>query len=148
MKCYLLPIIGMALVATSCHSRDIAPDKVPSVVHNLLEMKYPLAQNIEWEKHEDFYEAEFKENDSTDISVRINEAGKLLMQKKDVSPAELSADIMKTLQERFKKYSVEDVERIEKDGIVYYQVELNGTTDVNVLFSTDGKNQKGIAYWD
>ena len=148
MKCYLLSIIGMALVATSCDSRDIAPDKVPSAVHNSLDMKYPLAQNIEWEKHKDFYEAEFKENDSTDISLRINEAGKILMQKKDVSPAELSADIMKTLQNRFKKYSVEDVERIEKDGIVYYQVELNGTTDVNVLFSADGKSQKGIAYWD
>lgn len=31
---------------------------------------------------------------------------------------------------------------IEKDGVVYYQVELDGKGEVNVMFSADGNGKK------
>ena len=42
-----------------------------------------------------------------------------------------------------------DVELLEKDGVSYYQVELEakGKKDVNLVLGTDGTEQK-IDYWD
>lgn len=150
MKGQLLTVVAVTLMTISCRSQDISPNKVPSVVLNTVKAKYPAAQDVDWEKHSNYYEAELDLNDSTEVTLRIDAAGTLLMQKQDVSVYELPNSITTVLQNQYKDYHVDDVEKLEKDGSVYYQVELerNGEKDVKRVFAADGREEKTIAYWE
>lgn len=137
-------------VVTACNNQNIQSHKVPSVVLNTLKAKYPVIQDVDWEKHNKFYEVEFDLNDSIEVTVRIDEAGKLVMQKQDIHVNELLATIIQTIQDKYNGYSIDDAERIEKDGLVYYQVELDGKgkKDLNLVFSAEGDNENNVSCWD
>jgi hypothetical protein len=142
--------IPLALCIASCSSQSISRDKVPSIVLNTFKAQYPNSNNVEWEKHGNAYEAEFDVNDSTEIVTRIDETGKLTMQKQDLALNELDPRVMTTIQSQYKDYTVDDVERIQKGSNVYYQVELKarGKKEMNLVFSADGREDKSIPYWD
>jgi hypothetical protein len=142
--------IALALCISSCSSQSISRDKVPSIVLNTFKAQYPNSDNVEWEKHGSAYEAEFDVNDSTEIAARIDEAGKLMLQKEDLTINELDPRVMTAIQGRYKEYAVDDVERIQKGSTVYYQVELKakGRKEVNLVFSADGREDTSISYWD
>lgn len=150
MKGQLITLMAATLISTSCSSQDISASKVPSVVLNTLKTKYPAARDVDWEKHNNYYEAELDLNDSTDVTVRIDDAGTLLMQKQEISVQELPNSIMTVIQNQYKDYRVDDVDRIEKAGAVYYQVELNRKLkrDLKRVFANDGREEKSIAYWE
>lgn len=150
MKRQIMIFIPMVLLIISCNGQDISRDKVPSLVLNTLKAKYPVSNDVEWEKHGNLYEAEFDINDSIEVSALIDETGKMVMQKRDVPNSELSSAIRTVIQNQYKDYMIDDVEKIEKEGAVYYQVELKGTLkkEVNLIFSTDGIEEKSISYWD
>jgi len=142
--------IPLALLISSCSSQSISRDKVPSIVLNTFKVQYPNSNDVEWEKHGSVYEAEFDMNDSTEIAARIDEAGKLLMQKQDLTIADLDPRVVAAIQGQYKDYDIDDVERVKKSGTVYYQVELKamGKKEVNLVFSADGKEEKNIPSWD
>lgn len=150
MKAFILSLCSSALLFSSCSSQGIASSKVPSVVHNTLKAKYPIANNVDWEKYGNVYEAELDINDSVEISVRIDDSGNLLMQKQDVPNNDLSTGIKTVIQDHYKDHRLNEVEKIEKNGAVYYQVELKGKgkKEVNLVFSADGREEKSISYWD
>lgn len=131
-------------------SQDIAASSVPSTVMNTFKAKYPAANNVEWEKYSNYYEAELDLNDSTDVAVRIDNSGKLLMQKQEIAVGELPGNIMTAIQNQHSGYKVDDVDKLEKDGAVYYQVELERAfkRDVKRVFSANGQEIKGMAYWE
>ncbi len=150
MKKQLLISISLGLITISCSSQNIPSDKVPSIVLNAFKAKFPVTNDVDWEKHKNLYEAELDINDSTEVTVLIDEAGKLVMQKQDIPVSELSSGIMAVLQNQYKEHRIDDVEKIEKDGVIYYQVELNvkGKRDLNLVFSADGREEKSISFWD
>lgn len=150
MKGKLITLVAAALISASCSSQDISASNVPSVVLNTLKAKYPAAKGVEWEKHGNYYEAELDLNDTTDVTVRIDEAGTVLMQKQEISVQALPASIITVLQDQYKDYRIDDVDRIEKAGTVYYQVELDRKRkpDVKRVFTADGQEEKTLAYWD
>ena len=150
MKREILILIPLALLIASCKGQNIAKEKVPSLVSNTLKSKFPTSNDVDWVKHGNIYEAELDINDSTELSVRIDESGKVLMQKQDIAVSELSAKIIIAIQNQYPGYTVDDVEKIEKDGSIFYQVELKGKgkKELNLVFSTDGKEEENIAYWD
>ena len=146
----ILILIPLALLIASCKGQNIAKEKVPSLVSNTLKSKFPTSNDVDWVKHGNIYEAELDINDSTELSVRIDESGKVLMQKQDIAVSELSAKIIIAIQNQYPSYTVDDVEKIEKDGSIFYQVELKGKgkKELNLVFSTDGKEEENITYWD
>jgi len=150
MKTRLIPFIIVAAVAASCSSKSIPPAKVPSVVVNTLRAQHPVAAGVEWEKHNDYYEVEFDMNDSTDVTLQIDPSGKVLTEKQDVGIAELPASIVQAVQTGYAGYRIDDVEKVSKDGSIYYQLELDGTgkKDLKLVLNGDGQVAKGIAYWD
>jgi len=150
MKREIVILIPLAFLIASCKGQNITKDKVPSLVSNTLKAKFPSTSDVDWEKHGNTYEAELDMNDSTELSVRIDESGKILMQKQDIASSELSINIATTIQNQYPGYTLDDIEKIDKDGTIYYQVELKakGKKELNLVFSTDGKEEKNIAYWD
>ena len=148
-KNYFL-FISVALLVAACGSQNVSRNKVPSLVLNTLKAKYPDTDHVDWKKQGNLYEVELDINDSVEIAVLIDDAGKFIMQKQDVADSELPAGIITAMQNQHKDYRVDDVEKIDKGGAVYYQVELKakGKKELNKVLSADGNEEKTIAYWD
>ena len=150
MKFILYSTIFIGILFSSCRAQDISEKKIPAVVLNSLKAKYPVAKNIDWEKHGTNYEAEFDVNDSAEISVQIDTGGNILMEKQDVSQSELGQAIVATIQEVYKGYVIDDAEKINKAGAVYFQAELEakGKKKLQLVFFADGREDKSTPYWD
>ena len=136
---YMILVVASLFSLYSC-SQDIPARKVPSVVLNTVQTKFVNANKIEWEKRKALYEAEFK-MDSIEYAVYVDSAGKLIMYKMDIKENELPAAVSEAIRTQYADYKIDDVEKIEKDGIIYYEIELDGKgkKDLELIFSTDGK---------
>ena len=143
MKSTILVVTASLFFLYSC-SQDIPNSKVPSVVLNTVQAKFGSANKIEWEKRNDLYEAEFK-RDSIEYAVYVDPAGKLVMYKMDIKENELPAAVSLIISTEYIGYKIDDAEKIEKDRVTYYQVELEGKgkKDLKLHFSADGKLAPG-----
>lgn len=146
-------IVGFLVVAgmvTACSNQEIASSKVPSVVLNAVSEQYPAKDNVEWKKLGKLYEADIDLNDSMDVTVQVNEAGQVMMQKQDITTAELPAAILSAVQAQYADYMVDEVEKVTKGSTVYYQMELeaSGKKDKKIVFSADGKEDSSMEFWD
>lgn len=153
MKQHFALLLVTGALATSCNSQDIAVDKVPAVVINAVSTQFPDAVGTEWEKKNALYEADFDMPDGTEVTVQVDGSGKILMHKKDVVLTALPAAIQTLVQAQYKDFTIEDVEAVEKEGAVFYQVELDGKglkrlKDKKLVFGADGKEATSFTYWD
>ncbi len=142
-----LCLAAFGLVFSGC-GHGIAENKLPSVVVNAVKGKYN-ASNIDWEKKNNGYEAEFLQGQS-EVTVLVNNAGNLLMQKSDVDTTAIPATIIRAINTTYAGYTMEDIEKLEKDNIAYYQFELEkkGSKDIKVVYKQDGNPAAGVSYWD
>ena len=144
-KLSAIPISVVLLI--SC-SEEIPSSQVPSLVLNVATDKYNSNQ-IEWEKNGSLYEAEIEVNDSTEISLQINEAGKLVMEKQDIPKNLVPANILTKIEREFSGFQLHDVEKVEKDSRLYYQFELKSNgKEFNLVFNEDGNEEKTVKYWN
>jgi len=147
MKKALLLITSLAFSAAAC-GQNIRTADVPSLVMNTFQTTFDKAVDIEWEKHKNLYVVDF-EMGTTDYEVKIDAAGKIVMQKQDISVLELPKAISEAISSKFGKYQIDDADKLEKDGQTYYQVELDkGLTEKKVVFTDSGQVTKAIAYWN
>jgi hypothetical protein len=72
------------------------------------------------------------------------------MQKHEITMNELPQSIIVYIQKQYKDYTIDEAEKIEKSGVVFYQVELEakGRKDLHLVFSADGREDRSIGYWD
>jgi hypothetical protein len=147
MKAVLFAVLLCSSGLVAC-SQDIKAEKVPALVQNALKLKFPDAVDIEWEKNKKFFEADY-DVAATEYAALIDASGKILMTKKEILATELPAAISASIQQNFADYEVNDLEQIEKDGAVFYQVELEKRNKaLKQVFSADGNINKALAYWD
>ena len=135
----LFYIIGLTLNA---HAQVIPQSQVPPVVLKAFQEKFASATEVKWETKSELYKAEFKVN-KRGHDVWIDKTGKITKTKEDFPKKDLPAAIQQQITSEFKAYKLDDADKIEMDGKVFYQVELDGTADDRkVLFSADGKVQE------
>ncbi|MGB8193452.1 MAG: PepSY-like domain-containing protein [Chitinophagaceae bacterium] len=146
----VLGVVGLSIVNVGCGGSHIAHEKIPSVVLNTLKAQYPITNHVVWEKDHDLYEADVRINDSTEVTICIDETGKLVMQKYDIPGAELPAPVVAAISAKYKEYAIEEAERLERAGRTYYQVELDHTRkkDLNLVFLPDGNEDRKMYFWD
>ena len=146
----ILLLIKAGLFLASCGSQNIAADKVPSVVLNTVKTKYPVNDDVNWERHKENYEAEIDVNDSTETTLLIDGSGRLLKQKMDIRDTDLPGSVSSALTQRYPDHTIDDLEKLEIGGVYYYQLELNkkGSKELHVVFTTDGHEDKSVEYWD
>ena len=145
---HVMTIVFLGLLA-SCSSRQIPSSKVPSVVLNMVKAKYPDVKEVEWIKIKNGYEAEIQLNDSTEFNMQMDGSGKLVMQKEDIAITALPPAIVAAVNTRT-GYTVDEAERMEKNGVTYYQLELEakGKKDLELVMTEDGKEAQAVAFWD
>ncbi|WP_221175692.1 PepSY-like domain-containing protein [Rufibacter immobilis] len=141
-----LSMLALSGLLMNCTQR-INMSNLPSVVQNSLKNHYPAATNPEWEKKGDHFEAEF-DIQGQEHTVLIDASGQVLMRKQDVATAELPQPVSGALQRDYQAYLVDDVEKVEKNGQTYYQVELeNNNQDLKKVYALDG-SVADVPYWD
>jgi len=147
MKNTILVVTASLFFLYSC-SQDIPNSKVPSVVLNTVQAKFGSANKIEWEKKNNLFEAEFK-MDSIEYVVYVDPAGKLVMYKMDIKENELPTAVSLAISTEYIGYKIDDAEKIEKDGVTCYQVELEGKgkKDLKLNFSAEGKLAQEMNYF-
>ena len=143
-----LILLGMAasMSLVSC-AQNISAKKVPSVVQNTVQAKFANASDIEWEKKSNLYEAEFNMG-TVEYTALIDANGKLVVYKSNMMEKDLPAAVSAAITREHSGYTIDDLEKVEKEGITYYQVELeaSGKKDMELVFSTDGSIASGISY--
>jgi hypothetical protein len=150
MKAYILAAALFSVITGSCQNQNISASKVPSIVVNKVQESYPGAKDVDWKKSKDNYEAEIQVNDSTEVSILVNTAGNKVMEKRDIRISEVPTEVTSALNSLYKDYKIDEADQIIKDGITYYQLELEakGKKDINVVFNANGSEEKSMSYWD
>ncbi len=139
-------VVGVVLAGCGNH---VSESKLPSVVVNTVKSKYSSSDKIEWEKRSNGYEAEVKSG-TNETKVLVDASGNIVMQKQEISKDSLPVAITDVINSTYKDYTLDEAERIEKAGVIYYQVELDGkgsTKDLELVFDANGKPAAGIDYW-
>ena len=138
------------MILSACNDRHIAADKVPSIVRNVVVGSYPELSQVDWEKYQNYYEAEANLNDSTELNMQISQSGALIMQKQDIGIEKLPAQVIAYLNANYKAYVVDDAEQVERNTKTYYQLELTSTgkRDIHLVITTDGKPERNVSFWD
>ena len=136
---YLFSLMLITTIAMASCAQDIPSSKVPSVVQNAVQIKYPAGSKIEWEKKNDMYEAEFSVN-KVEHTVLIDAAGKLIHVKTEVAENEVPSAILAAIKRDHADYKIDEIEKIDKNGMISYEVELEkkGEKDKKLIFSPDG----------
>ena len=122
MKLILLIAGAFSIALISC-GQDIPASKVPSVVINTIQLKFPNSGTIDWEKKQGRYEAEFSV-DSTAHTVVVHETGDILWYKTDILQTALPSAITSVISREQQGYTIDEIERINKGDTVYYRLEL------------------------
>lgn len=138
----------LAYVLGAC-STNTSSAKVPSVVRNALDARYPNAADVEWKAGPNGYEAEFGP-ERAEVTVNIASSGKFLRQKTELETAALPPVILEKIRADYNHAEIDDVEKVEADGLTYYQIELErkGAEDTELVLDADGRAQTQIPYWD
>ena len=141
MKSWLVLFYFAGLILNA-NAQVIPQSQVPPVVLKAFQEKFGSATEVKWEAKTELYKAEFKEN-KRGHDVWIDKTGKITKTKEDFPKKDLPAAIQQKITSEFKAYKLDDADKIEMGGKVFYQVELDGTPDDRkVLFSADGKVQE------
>jgi hypothetical protein len=127
--------ISIAALPIMACTQDIPTDKVPSVVQNAVATKFANASGIEWEKKNANYEAEFK-IDNIEHTVWVAPTGVLLWIKKELAIDKLPVVIAQGIRRDHPTLILDEADELEKDGIVYYQVELEkkNAKDIKLVY--------------
>ena len=141
MKSWLVLFYAVGL-AFNVSAQIIPQSQVPAAVLKAFQGKFASAPEVKWETKGELYKAEFKV-DKRGHDVWIDKTGKITKYKQDFPKKDLPANIQQQITNEFKVYKLDDADKIEMDGKVFYQVELDVTAeDRKVLFSADGKIQE------
>jgi hypothetical protein len=141
MKTWFILFCLTALTLT-IEAQNLPQSQVPSEVLNAFQGKFPNATEAKWEVKENLYKAEFKVG-SRGHDVWINKTGKITKHKEDFPKKDLPQIIQQKISTEFKGYKLDDADKIETEGKVFYQVKLDGTSDDRkILFTADGKIQE------
>lgn len=145
MKMYML--IVTVMLCTVLQAQDIPSSQVPPAVLSAFKAKFHDVSRVEWEKKGTLYEAAFDIN-RVDYKAVLNQTGKLEKYKHDIRASELPRPVSKTISTQYKDYRIDDVQLLERNGVTFYQVELDGEPhDQKVVFTKDGKVDSNEAYW-
>ena len=134
-------VAGLSPAVTA---QDITQEQVPSLVLNAFQSKFSNATDVEWEKKGDLFKVDF-EVGSADHDLWIDKTGSITRHKEEFSKTDLPEAVNQKIKTEFSGYRIDGVDKIETDGKVFFEVELDGKSDDrDVLFASDGSIQQKI----
>lgn len=147
-------ILLIALAVTFLQSCDENDDNglgnVSEATRAAFVIKYPSAQQVEWEVRNSYRVADFKQ-EGKDISAWFDNAGDWYMTETDI-PFDLLPDAVKSAfrQSEYQSWKIDDVDMIErKEMETVYVVEIEqGQDEMDLYYSHDGILIKSVTDTD
>ena len=136
----MISLAGVCISLAAC-GQNISQTKVPAVVVNSFQQQYPKTNDVEWERKGSLYEVEFETGLSgVDHKILLDSLGKITYHKVDINESELPEQVKSSISQQFAGYRVDDVKKIESNGLVTYTAELKKKPEEwKITFGFDGK---------
>lgn len=145
MKTLIVILLGAAGLCSAAAAQDMPQSQVPAVVQDAFQAKFKDIKGAKWGLKGELYKAEF-EIDKRKHEVWVDKAGVITRHKEDFPKGQLPEVIKQKLEKDFKGYKIDDADKIETGGKIFYQVDLDGTQDNRkLLFTADGQLQENKA---
>lgn len=113
--------------------------KVPEAVVQAFKSSFAEATNVDWDKENDQYEVEFEMN-SAEYEILYDINGGVVKLEGEITESELPEEVSSTLNSQFGDREIDEIEMIEENGRVVYEIELKGMVfDDKVRITSDGK---------
>lgn len=129
---------AIMLFATSAFAIN-GPEKVSATVKAAFEKNFTGAENVSWEKSEEFYFASFQLN-SKEVTAAYHENGQLVGLSREITTAQLPLNVSLAIGSKFEGYKLaETTTELTFDGQTsYYVIAQNSNKVVKLKCSTDG----------
>jgi hypothetical protein len=137
-----LMIAAIALFAWQfSNAQNLSQENVPALVVNALQQQFPKAVNVEWERKNDQYEAEFKNGlGGFEHKIMFDAMGKIAYHKQDLAEKDLPAALKNSLAKELPGFHLHDIEKIESGKVVTYKLEAQkGKEEWNLTLDAAGK---------
>jgi hypothetical protein len=122
-------IIQMIKTYKTSNSHDIIP---PTMLQQRFQTDFSKAYDVEWEVAGDIYEVEF-DIQNRDYKAYYHVKGNLLMYIQEINGAELPAIVKNAAENKYPKYSLDNVDKIQRGTEVLYKIEMeNKSSDMEV----------------
>ena len=143
MKTRRLNMLFAALMSSVIlNAQDIAQSEVPSAVLSAFQSKFQNPLEVEWKLKDGIYDVEFKIN-KREHEAWIDKSGTIKKHKEDFPKSQLPQVIRQKIETDFKGYKIDDADKIEENGEIFYEVDLDGANDDReLLFSASGELKK------
>jgi hypothetical protein len=136
MKCLML--LAAVFVFSAVSGQDLPLSRVPSEVITTFKAKFPEG-NI--------FEAKFEINHIRHRAM-LDGTGQLVMFKHKIQVAALPAPVKQMLDSLYKDYKIGEAEQLNRMGVIFYQVGLEGKPHNQKLVLTgDGQINNDQLYW-
>jgi uncharacterized protein with ATP-grasp and redox domains len=134
----ILVALAMMLAITQGNAQKISAKDVPANVKSSLEKNYAV-KDVDWDKEGTNYEASFEQN-GKDISLLFDASGAVLVTETEIKKDELPQSVLDTLTKDFAAYKIEETAKIETNGKISYEVEVEkGKQNFDLIFDVNGK---------
>lgn len=149
MQIFIFTGIMLGFTLISC-SRELPEKNVPSLVQNAFRTQFVEARDIDWQKSNHHYLVEFESGAAeSDHKAMFDTLGTMVLYKFDMAVSHLPSAVVEVIESQYQEYKIDDIERLQREGVTYYQIELEkGMREQHLVFSADGVLQNNIAYWD
>ncbi|HET8754228.1 MAG TPA: PepSY-like domain-containing protein [Salinimicrobium sp.] len=141
-------LVFIPILLVSCEDDDSPHDKIPSIIVNEFKLTFPEAKDTDWNHKPKGYEVDF-EKDKLDLTAFFTSKGEIKKIKYEISENDLPQEVKTSISQTFQNKNIDDPERIEENGKIYYQVQIEKfLMDENVVLEKSGAIKSNIPYWD
>ncbi len=143
----ILLILTITCCSLFTYSQKLFNNEIPEAVQNAFQTKFSNTDDVAWSKQGNKYVVQF-EIGRTDYKAIFGEQGKMHMYKREIRVDEIPTTILSKINHTYRYQKIADVEKVVKDGEVFYQMELDSRNFyAKVVYTADGEPNH-INYWD
>jgi hypothetical protein len=137
-----LAILSLTLISVNALSAQKLNNKeVPAVIKAAFQKQYPTITDVDWEKENLNFEAEFEVNE-VEMSVIMDAQGNILETEVEIKTTELPANASKYIQTNYANVKIDEAAKItDSKGIVTYEAEIKHK---DLIFDANGKFMKEV----
>ncbi len=145
MKKFILILIVTTFSFIS-YAKSLLNVDIPEVIANAIATKFPGANDIKWNQSDNMYVVSFEVN-KTDYKALVDKKGNVGMFKQRMITSELPNTVLSKVSSAYKNQKIKNVEKVIKDGQVYYQMDIVSRKFFAKMVYTEDGEPSTINYW-
>jgi len=139
-----LIIAFLAFSAGLVNAQKIEASEVPQTVKAAFLNAYSSAKDVTWGKEDNAFEASFVFH-KKDMSVCLDNSGKIIEIETEMSKGDLSKAILEFIKKEYGGYKINEAAKVVSDGVTTFEAEVEkGESTYDLIFDTNDKLIKKI----